>query len=67
MKKCKELWSKIRDLIRFITNNSDDYDKKYVKIKFNSNDDLPLNETLELCHMIIVVRSVFHEAKKYYP
>ena len=25
----KELWSKIRDLIRLITKNSDDYDEKY--------------------------------------
>ena len=30
--------SKIRDLIRLITKNSEDYDEKYMKIKFNSND-----------------------------
>ena len=30
---------KIRDLIRSITKNSDDYDEKYMKIKFNSYDD----------------------------
>ena len=30
--KHKELWSKIRDLIRLITKNSNDYDKKYMKI-----------------------------------
>ena len=29
---------KIRDLIRSITKNSDDYDEKYMKIKFNSYD-----------------------------
>ena len=28
----------IRDLIRSITKNSDDYDEKYMKIKFNSYD-----------------------------
>ena len=27
-------WSKIRDLIRSVTKNSDDYDEKYMKIKF---------------------------------
>ena len=27
------------------TNNSDVYDGKYIKIKFNSNDDLPPNKT----------------------
>ena len=32
-----------------------------MKIKFNSDDDLPLNKTLEPCNLIIVIRSVFHE------
>ena len=35
MKTYEELWSKIQDVIRLITKNSDDYDKKYMKIKFN--------------------------------
>ena len=45
IKKYEELWSKIRDLIRSITKNSDYYDEKYMKIKFNSDDELPLNKT----------------------
>ena len=32
--------------------------------QFNSDDDLPLNKTLELGNMIIVVRAVFHEENK---
>ena len=36
IKRYEELWSKIRDLIFSITKNSDDYDEKYMKIKFNS-------------------------------
>ena len=43
------------------------YDEKYVKIKFNLDDDLPLNKKLELDNMIIVVRVVFHEDSIYYP
>ena len=35
IKKYKEMWSKIRDLIRSITKTSDDYGKKCIKIKFN--------------------------------
>ena len=46
-------------------NNSDDYDEKYMKIKFNLNDNLPLNKMLELCNTMIVIRS-FHEGNKYY-
>ena len=40
--KYEELQSKIIDLIRSITNSSDDYDEKYMKIKVNSNENLPL-------------------------
>ena len=48
VKKYKDLWSKIKDFIREITKNSDDYDEKYVKIKFNLDDDCPLNKTLKI-------------------
>ena len=48
LKKNEELWKKIRDLVRSITYNSDNYDEKYMKIKFNSNYDLLLQKTLEL-------------------
>ena len=44
----EELPSKIRDLISSITKNSDDYDEKYMKIEFNSNDELLLNKTIEI-------------------
>ena len=67
IKKYEELWSKIRDLIRSMTKNSDDYDEKYMKIKFNLDDELPLNKTIEIPTMTIVVRAVFHENNKYYP
>ena len=67
IKKYEELWSKIRDLIRSITKNSDDYDEKYMKNKFDSDDDLPLSKTIEIHNLAIVVRAVFHENNKYYP
>ena len=67
VKKYEELWSVIRDLIRSITDNSDKNDEKYIKVKLNLNDDLPLNKTLELRNMIIVVTSVFHKGNKHYP
>ena len=38
-----------------------------MKIKFNSDDELPLNKMIEIPGMIIVVRAVFHENDKYYP
>ena len=36
-----------------------------MKIKFNSENDLLPNETLKLCNLIIVVRSISHEGNKY--
>ena len=48
LKRFEELWSKIRDLIRSVTNNSGNYDEKYPEIYFNSDDDLPLKWTLDL-------------------
>ena len=41
-KKYEELWNKIRDLIRSVIKNSDDYDddENYIIIKFDSGDEL---------------------------
>ena len=36
-------------------------------MKFNSDDELPLNKTIEIPGMIIAARAVFHENNKYYP
>ena len=38
-----------------------------MKIKFNSNDKLLLNEMIEIHNTTIVVRVDFHENNKYYP
>ena len=38
-----------------------------MKIKFNSENELPLNKTIEINSMTIVVRAVFHENNKYHP
>ena len=44
-----------------------DYEKDYMKIKFNSDDDLPLNKPLKFHAMTIIIRSVFEEDGKFYP
>ena len=58
---------KIRDLNRSITKNSDDYDEKYMKIKFNSDDELPLNKTIKIPTMTIAVTAIFLENNKCNP
>ena len=54
------------DLARSITENWDDFDETFMKIKFNSDGELPLNKTIEISSMIIDVRPVSHENNKYY-
>ena len=46
LKNYEELWTKIRDQIRTISKSSDNYDEKFMTIKFKSDDDLPQNKTL---------------------
>ena len=38
-----------------------------MKIKFESDDDLPLRKTFNILEMIIIVASVLEENGKYYP
>ena len=40
------------------------YENDYVKIKFNSDDDLPLNKSLKFHSMTIVIRHAFEEDGK---
>ena len=41
-----------------MTNNSNDYEEKYIKIRLNSDDDLPPNKTLGFYNMNIFVRAI---------
>ena len=57
--KYTELWDEIKNSIEKINNKSGEYGKDLMKIKFNSDDSLPLNKILKLQNMTIIVRSVF--------
>ena len=41
------------------------YEKNYMEINFNSDDDLPLNKPLKFHNMPITIRSVFEDGKLY--
>ena len=57
----------IRDKIKKLSSGKCDYGKDYMKIKFNSDDNLPLNKPLKFHDMTITIRSVFEEDGKLYP
>ena len=58
MKNCEV---KSRELIRSITENSDDYDydEKYIKLKLDSDNELSLNKMIKFPIIEIVVGAIF--------
>ena len=52
-----ELKTKIEE----VSSGECDYEKDYMKIKFNPDDDLPLNKPLKFHSMTITTRSIFEE------
>ena len=67
LKKYKDVWNGMKNKIKEINVVKSDYEKDYMKIKFNCDDNLPLNKTLKLHAMTIIIRSVFEENFKLYP
>ena len=67
LKKYNDAFSGIRDKTTEINNNKCDYEKDYMKIKFNSDDDLPLNKSRELRLITITIRHGIKEGNKFYP
>ena len=68
LKKYADVWDGIKNKIKAIYGRKENnYGKDYMKIKVNSNDDLPLNKPLKFHAMTIIMRSVFEEDDKLYP
>ena len=67
LKKYNDVFNGIMGKIKEVSNDECDYEKDYMKIKFNSDDNLPLNKPLKFHNMTITIRSVFEEDGKLYP
>ena len=68
LKKYTKLWNGIESETETINGSKEgEYGKDFMKIKFDTDDNLPLSRTLELHNMAIVIRSVFGEHGKFYP
>ena len=67
LKKYNDVFNGIRNKIKKISGDECDYEKDYMKIKFNSDDNLPLNKPLKFHLMTITIRSVFEEDGKLFP
>ena len=67
LKKCGDVSDGIKNKIKAINDGKEnDYGKDYMKIKFNSHYDLPLNKPLKFYAMTIIIRSFFEEGGKLY-
>ena len=68
LRKHSEVLHGIRDCIEKINDSElGEYDKDYMKIKFNSDDDIPLNKQLNFLSITVIMRNVFEKDGKYYP
>ena len=67
LKKYTKLCHGNKSSIEKRNNILDDYANNYMKIKFNSDDTLPLNKTLKLHNITTIIRSAFKKDGIYYP
>ena len=67
LKKYAHVWNGIKNKIKTVNVDECDYQKDYLKIKFNSDDDLPLNKPLKFLAMTIIIKSVLEVDRKLYP
>ena len=67
LKKYSDVSNGIKDKIKEVSSAECDYENNYMKIKFNSDVNLPLNKPLQFHNMTIIIRSVFEEDGKLYP
>ena len=68
LKKYIELWDGIKNKTETVNGaKKGEYGKDFMKIKFNTYDNLPLNKPLKLHMLTIIVRCIFEEDGKFYP
>ena len=68
LKKYTKLWNETKNQIKAINDGEPvTYRKDFMKIRFESDDDLPLGKTLNILSIIIFALSVFEKDGKDYP
>ena len=66
LRKYIELWDKIIEQIELITGDKVSYSKDFMKIRFKTKDDLPLNKIIiNIPGCVLIVSSIFKEDGKY--
>ena len=66
LKRYDNVFNGIMGKIKKIDDDCLEYTKDYTKIKFNSDDNLPLSKQLKFCNIAVTIRCVFSEDNKLY-
>ena len=69
MQKYQKVFDKIKEIIKKINDYGQPikYDDNYMEIKFNTDDNIPLNKIIYFPAITIIIRSVTKKDDKYYP
>ena len=67
LRKFANIWKSIRVKIEENTGGIVQYDKDYMKIKFENNDNSPIDNIINMHQVTIIIRSGFDQNGKFYP
>ena len=69
MQKYQDVFDAIKEIIKKINDYSQPikYDDNYMKIKFSTDDNIPLNKIIYLPTITITIRCITKKDSKYYP
>ena len=69
MQKYQEVFDGIKEIIKKINDYGQPikYDDNYMKIKFNTDDNIALNKIIYFPAITIIIRSITKKDDKYYP
>ena len=69
MQKYQDVFNGIKEIIKKINDYSQPmkYDDNYMKIKFNTNENIPLNKIIHFPTITIIIRSATQKDGKYCP
>ena len=69
MQKYQEVFNRIKEIIKKINdyNQPIKYDDNYMKIKLNTDDNIPLNKIIYFPTITLIIRSITKKDDKCYP
>ena len=63
-----KMWDEIKEHFELISGNKViKYSKDFMKIRFESDDDLPISKIINIPVCVIIISGVFEVDSKYYP